>query len=233
MSVVNMFRKEALKQQYKSQEFGQAVVEHPILISRGILALVIFLAILAIAIQALPVYTSKAYALRPHEANFSPVVFPHAAVVEKHFVVDGAEVTPNTLISQLRFFPREQEEQKHQSLYSMSTGTFFSISVEGTVVDALQPIAKVLHHPKSDQFHFWLEDNKPMQINRKQSVTLVSGGETVTGQIVALYNSADERIKVTIQLTHPYNKSVLNPNAPLHLILKHKRRNILQLIRGA
>ena len=77
MSALNMFRKEALKQRYKSQEYGEAIVTAPEAIDKAIWVILFFIAFLFLAVLITPISTIRYIAITPHETNFKPIVFPH------------------------------------------------------------------------------------------------------------------------------------------------------------
>ena len=119
MSIVSMFRKEALKHQYKSQEFGEAVIQQPSVLNQGILLLLFIALCFTIAIVVIPLATAKGYEVRSHDSNFQPVVLPKDVIVEDFAIYDGAQVTPNSIIGQVRYYPNNSLEQQHQALKSL------------------------------------------------------------------------------------------------------------------
>lgn len=231
MSIVNMFRKEALKQQYKSQEFGEAVVEHPAIIGQGIWLLIICLTLFCLAILVVPLITSKNYIIHAHESNFKPIVFPYPVIIDKHYITDGAKVNSQILLSQLRFYSDGQLTEKYQSIRSNGPGIFFASAEVGTTVKALDPIAKLLLNSKTNQYEFWLESNEKIDVNSNQIIQLTSGQHTVKGKIISILSPLKGKSKLTISLKLPYNKSILNPNLPIQLTVKQRRNNIFDLLR--
>ena len=103
MSYLKLYRKEALKHQYKSQEFGEAIVQQPQSVSHGILLLAFCLVLLGLAVLIVPLATSVSYPVRSHESNFQPIVFPYPVVVDEFRVFDGTEVLPDSVIGQVRY----------------------------------------------------------------------------------------------------------------------------------
>ena len=232
MSYLKLYRKEALKHQYKSQEFGEAVIQQPQSISQGIFVLGFCLILLAFAILVVPLVTAKSYSIRSHDSNFQPIVFPHAVVVEEFRVFDGTEVAPNSVVGQVRYYPRGSLEQKYQAVKALDVGFFFASAEVGTTVSALAPIAKVLRTKRNNVFHFWLEGDVPKITENNQQVELTTGNVTVTGQIVSMNASLNGGTKISIKLLPPFDKSILSPNHSIELVASQQRNNVLALLRG-
>ena len=232
MSYLKLYRKEALKHQYKSQEFGEAIVQQPQSVSHGILLLAFCLVLLGLAVLIVPLATSVSYQVRSHESNFQPIVFPYPVVVDEFRVFDGTEVLPDSVIGQVRYYPDGSVEQKFQAVKAMDAGFFFAGAEVGTTVSALQPIAKILRQNRNNLFHFWLDGDIPQVAENNQKVELVVGNLSVTGQIVSMQNSLSGGTKISVKLLPPFNKSILSPTHSIKLVISQRRNNVLALLRG-
>lgn len=233
MAALNMFRKEALKQRYKSQEYGEAIVVAPEAINKAIWVILCAIALMTFVALITPISSTRYVAIRPHETNFKPIVFPHNAIVERHFVDDGQNVQRQQGVSRIRYFSGNDLQPQFQTLLSDEAGSYFPVAEPGEKVDALDPVGKLLKDTGSDYYIFWIDEAHPETLEKDQSVQVVTQNLSSNAVIVAVVASVAGKTKVILKLSHPYQKAILNPNLPMQLMLKHNSRNVFELIGGA
>ena len=232
MSLVNLFRKEALKNQYKSAEFGEAIVTSPSLVNYAILLLLASVFILVFLAIVVPIVGEKQLGMSSHESNYYPIVFPEKSIIERHYISNGSSISKDTNVSQIRYF----EAKKHETTVALTgneSGNFFYTSEPGEVVAAFAPIGKVLKRNPHDTYTFSLKRGQHNALNINQIVEVVAHNKIKhQGKIVAVDTLTNGGTKLVIQLTKPYDISLLNPNRETKLVIPSKLKNILALIKG-
>lgn len=234
MSYFKLFRKEALRQQYKSQEFGETVIEQPILLNKALLSLLVLLALFALLAFSLPFASKQQLAAQLHDANFTVLVSPSPVLVDKHLLPDAGFVAANQAVSQIRYFPELSHTQTTEVLRSKESGFYFSVAATGTVVPAYQPIARILIKNDEQLYFFWLSDITSDQIQPGQSVKLVVGGSKALGKVHSVVGPYQHnRLNVGVRLLPPFDEAMLNPAVVTILELPVQRANFFDLLRGA
>lgn len=234
MSYLKLFRKEALRKQYKSQEFGETVIEQPILLHKFMLGLLVLLVLFSLLALSVPFTSKRQLATQLHEANFTVVVSPRPVVVEKHLLPDTSFVAANQAVSQIRYFPEQSQKPTTEMLHSNEIGFYFSAASSGTVVPAFEPIARILLKNPEQLYFFWVSDLSPDLIKPGKEVMLVLGGKKVSGLVQSVTGPYQQnRLNVGIRLRPPFDESILNPAVVSILELPVQRSNFVDLLRGA
>ena len=233
MSYLKLFRKEALKYQYKSHEFGESVIEQPGLLDRALIVLVAVLVLFGLLVLSYPMITSQQYPLTVHDSNFYPLVTPYPVVLEKHLVRDGVAIGMQQSVSKVRFFHPDSREELSRLLRSQQDGYYFGIAAEGSTVEAYQPVAKVLQTAKANIFYFELSSNRELEITTGQKVMIKASNLVATGVIDSMLGPFQgQRFNLGIKLLPPYDVNLLNPSVSAELNLTIERDNILSMLRN-
>jgi len=234
MSYFKLFRKEALRQQYKSQEFGETVIEQPMLLNKALLGLLVLLALFSLLALSVPFASKQQLTAQLHDANFTVLVSPSPVVVDKHLLPDAGFVAAHQAVSQIRYFPELSQKQTTEVLRSKESGFYFSVAATGTVVPAFQPIARVLLKNEEQLYFFWLSDISADQIQPGQPVKLVVGRSEVAGLVHSVIGPYQHnRLNVGVRLLSPFDEAMLNPAVVAILELPVQRANFFDLLHGA
>ena len=238
MSVINMFRKEALRQQYKNQEFGHSVIKQPTIINQAIVFLCIVMLIAFIGIQFITLATNQTYQLTTSVENYQPLVVSQAVVVNEQLVKDGIMVKKNQpLVSISRINSANKNDNKlHQSSHYLSAtkaGYYFHSQVNKSVIPAYQPIGYLLKNNADNEFVFWLHDKPKGEVNVGDTVEIAFNSQTLHGKVSMIFGEyiVDEGIKIAIKLGDDRYLSLLSPQSTPQLLLKKQPKSIVQLLK--
>jgi hypothetical protein len=232
MSIVTLFRREALKHQYKSAEFGEAIVTTPSVINRSIALLFVSLVILVFLSYVVPVKEVRKINLNAHESNFYPVIYPVDSIVEHHYIPNGSRVVKNSTVSQLRVFKNDNSEHSI-GINSKEDGNYFHVAEPGQVVKAFSPIGKILREKSNNTYLFTIIFPKANILHINQFVTLVSENKAeYQGKIISVKKLSNKECKLGIKLTRPYDISLISPLNRVKLIIPNEKKNIFELIKG-
>ena len=231
MSALTLFRKEALKQQYKARVYDEAAQAQSQKINKVLYVMLGGIGFLLAFVLACPVHIAKLLAATPLELNYIPVVFPEAAIVERLYVQDGDEVFRDMPISQLRYFKSGNINAEYETVRSPANGCYFQMAASGRFILPFQQIGKLLKEPRSGSYVFWVESNNAL-IEKNQSVSILSSGARAKGYITSVASFLNGKAKITIRLHLPFDKTILNPNLPIKIIIEQRSESILTLVRG-
>lgn len=233
MSYLKLFRKEALKQQYKSQEFGDSVIEQPALLNRSLLTLVVALMLFSLLAASFQFVSTQSYSLEVHDSNYLPLVYPVPVIVEKHLQSDASLSAANQSVCQIRLFQNDSYVESTEFIRSKEAGFYFSVAAAGTAVPAFQPIAKVLKKNEEHLYFFWLKEPGANNITPGRVVKLRAGSSEVHGHIQSVVGPyQQDRLNVGIRLESPFDAAVLNPAIVAQLELSVRRDNFFDLLSG-
>ncbi|MDF3125398.1 hypothetical protein [Rheinheimera sp. 1928-s] len=232
MSYLKLFRKEALRHQYQTQEFGKSVIQQSHMLDKSIVIMFIAFGLLIFFALVFPFVSREQLNLEAHESNYFPIVSPVPVVVERHLNMDGSRINREQVIVQVRSFDSKSQLEQVDLLKSSESGTYFAMVNSGSTALAFQTIAKVLRINDDHLFFFSLTGTKPNQIQPGQVVNLRAGSLWARGKVHSVIGPFQQgRINVGIQLQLPYEPSVLHPSADVRLELNVKRNNFFALIK--
>lgn len=232
MSYLKLFRKEALRHQYKSQEFGESVIQQPLLLDKALLIMVIAVGLLMSLAAVYPFVSTERLSLEAHASNYFPIVSPTPIVVERHLHPDGSRINREQLITQVRSFDAGSRREQVDLMSSNESGVYFAVVNAGTTAQAFQPIAKVLRSNDDYLFFFTLTGAKAEQLKPGQLVILTAGHHRASGKVHSVIGPFQQgRINIGIQLDPAYDVGVLHPSAAVRLELSVKRNNFFALLR--
>ena len=95
MSIVNMFRKEALRNQYKSSDIGKSLIKQPKIINNSISALIAIFVFSFLVINVLTLSTKRSLDAKVSSEHYTPLIYNEVVVINKHFAIDGESVKKN------------------------------------------------------------------------------------------------------------------------------------------
>jgi len=232
MSYQKLFRKEALRHQYKSQEFGESVIQQPLLLDKALLIMVIAVCLLMSLAVVYPFVSTERLSLEAHESNYFPIVSPTPVVVERHLHPDGSRINREQVITQVRTFDGVSRREQVDLMSASETGVYFSVINAGTSAQPFQPIAKILRTNEDHLFFFTLTGAKAEQLKPGQWVKLTAGHHQASGKVHSVIGPFQQgRINIGIQLQSAYDVGVLHPSAAVRLELSVKRNNFFALLR--
>ncbi|MGP9802697.1 hypothetical protein [Rheinheimera sp. NSM] len=232
MSYLKLFRKEALRQQYKSQEFGGSVIQQPLMLDKALLAMVIAVCLLISLAVVYPFVSTERLSLAAHESNYFPIVSPTPVVVERHLHPDGSRINREQVITQVRTFEAASRREQVTLISSSESGVYFSVINSGTTAQAFQTIAKVLRINDDHLFFFTLSGAKAEQLKPGQLVQLSAGRHQARGKVHSVIGPFQQgRVNIGIQLEPAYDVGILHPSAAVRLELSVKRNNFFALLR--
>lgn len=232
MSNIRLFRKEAVRHQFRSQEFGEAVIEQPRLLDKAIIYLGGGVLLMGLAAAAIPLSGVRAVALQPAMDNYQPVVMARPAVIAQQMLRNGARVMARQPVAKVRLFPESGESEITEWVHSPESGIYFPVKEQGTLTEPYQPIAYVLRENSDNQYGFWLQDaEQNKNILPGQPVRLVIGRTTMHAKIVEVSGHySDGRQKLVIELLAGPDKAHLSPQAKVLLYGVEKSGNIFELL---
>ena len=233
MSVINMFRKEALRHQYKSQEFGQSVIKQPSIISNAIISLCVIMLIGVIAVQFVTLTTNHAYSIKISAENYQPLVMSKAVVIDKQQVNEGQKVNKNQTLANLSIITDVDQSKQTHYLKAPSLGYYFKSTTDSTIIPAFEPIGYLLKNSPSNDFSFWLQENPKSPVKAGELVTLMLNEKTITARIATIVGVFVEGRgqKISLRLDNNSFLSLLSPNAKLKILLTQQPKTLTQLLR--
>mgnify|MGYP000748625966 CR=1 FL=1 len=238
MSVINMFRKEALRQQYKSQEYGHSVIKQPDIINKAIVLLCVIMLIAFIGIQFVTLATNQTNQLTSSIENYQPLVLSQAVVVNEQLVKDGVMVNKNQpLVSISRINSASKSDnrqyQSPQYLSAAKAGYYFHPQVNKNVIPAYQPIGYLLKNNADNEFVFWLRDKLKKKVNVGDFVEITLNSQVLHGKISMIFGEYvdGEGIRIAIKLDDDQYLSLLSPQSRPTLLLKKQPQSIVQLLK--
>lgn len=229
MSQFKLFRQEALKNQYKSAEFGESVISQPDWLHSWFGWLVL-LVLLSLALAAVvPMNSQQQVRLTLLHSHFQPLVSADPVVVEQHLVAAGALVDVGQPVAQLRRLTAAQPEGLLFNLLAVSRGEYFPEAAVGSTLPALQPVGRVLRPETTSDFQFALAEQID-QLRVGQIIELTFGAQRLSGQLISISPHQQQSRVVGIRLSSGLDRSQLAPGSEFILQLHLQRKNIFSLL---
>ena len=230
MSVISMFRKEALRNQYKSQEFGQSVIKQPDIINKAILTLTLIVLVGFIAMHFITLITKQTYDLTISAENYQPLVMPKAVVIGEQLITNGTKVAKHQRLARISIIDKEQKNDEHY-LRASRDGYYFQSQTDSNIIPAYQPIGYLLKNIKQNDFSFWLQKKPASPVKIGESVTITIDEQTITGRISMVVGSFIKKrgLKISIKLDNNQHLSLLTPQAQAQVTLSKQPKTISQL----
>lgn len=231
MSYLKLFRKEALKHQYQSQEFGDSVIEQPLALNRSLIMLTAALGLFFTLVISYPLVSTQKYELTIHDSNYLPLVSPVPLTLDRHLLLDGSAVNAKQAVTLVRIFKAGSRVEEIDQLLSPETGYYFASATAGTAILAFQPIAKILRHNPDSIYFFWLIETDLQRFKPGQTVVLQAGTKQASGMINSIVGPyQNNRLNIGIRLVSPFDLTILTPNVTAELELSVRRDNFFKLL---
>jgi hypothetical protein len=239
MSVINMFRKEALRHQYKSQEFGHSVIKQPEIINKAIILLCVILLVIFISVQFITLTTNQSYQLNSSAENYQPLVMSQAIVINEQLINSGSLVNKNqplvniTVIDTLINNDDDEQRNKHQYLTASKAGYYFHSSLNTTITPAYQPIGYLLKNNVENDYIFWLTERPKKEVGAGDLVEIKFNQKTLKGKVSMVFGEyiKNKGVKISIKLNDGQYLSLLSPQSTPKLLLKKQPKSIMQLLK--
>ncbi|MGS0825369.1 hypothetical protein ACVBIO_06110 [Shewanella sp. 0m-8] len=233
MSIINMFRKEALRHQYRSQEFGHSVIKQPSIISKSIMGLCITIIVCVITIQFVTLSTSHTYDVVLGADNYSPLVMSEAVVISQQLASEGALVAKGQPLVNINIINEQEQTGEHQYLRATKAGIYFQSQADSTIIPAYQAIGYLLDTSSSDDFSLWLQQEPRKPVSIGQSINIIINDKSIEGRISMIVGSfipgKGQKILVTFISSRYF--PLLSPTSSLKIMLNEQPATIAQLLR--
>ncbi len=229
MSQFKLFRQEALKNQYKSAEFGESVISQPDWFPTWFGWLLLLVVCTLGVAFIVPLHVQQQVRLTLLHSHFLPLVSADPVVVEQHLVMAGTMVDVGQPVAQLRRLTSAQPEGQMFRLMSASRGEYFPEAEIGSTLPALQPVGRILRSETASDFQFSLSEHLD-QLRVGQRVELSFGSQRLHGHVVSLSPHQHRSRVVGIRLNSVVDRSQLAPGSEFVLQLSLQRKNIFSLL---
>lgn len=246
MSNTKLFRQEALKHQFKSQDYGEALVQMPSSIEKSLGLLIVVILISLFVAMVIPVSVSHVFDGKASVANYIPVVSNHPVVIEQHLQAELSQITRTQKVVQVRIPNRGDEDPETVMIKSPTNGVYFPLVSPGQTLSPLTPIARVLIQNQSH--HYLLDITTDSQLVVGSQVKVSSGSQVAQGVLLdvkkssfqsassegsrAILEPSSKRNKsLLVKLNPPYSLAMFAPNQPILLEIQSKQSNMLRLLR--
>lgn len=230
MANISLFRKESIRHQFRSQEFGEAVIEQPKLLDRAIAYLGGCILLMGLAASAIPLTSGRAVTLQPAMENYSPVVMSRPAVVERHLLHNGSPVVTDQPVARVRVFSESGDPNVTMLVRSPENGIYFPEQEQGSITSSYKPIAYVLRVKQDNQYSFW-QEGYHKSIRSGHLIRLVIDRAELGGRITSvssLHNNGMQ--KINVELSEISDKAKLSPQAEVSLYDMKEKQNIFELL---
>ncbi len=233
MSIINMFRKEALRHQYKSQEFGHSVIKQPSIINKSILGLCITILLFIFFIQFMTLSTSHTYNAMLGADNYSPLVMSEAVVISQQLVNEGTLVSKGQPLANINIINEQQQTGEHQYLTATKAGIYFQSQANSTIIPAYQAIGYLLDSSTADDFSLWLQQKPRRPVKVGQSISIIINDKTIEGRISMIVGSfiVGKGQKILVTFTSSQRLSLLSPASNLKVMFNEQPATIAQLLK--
>jgi|GEM_PF-5981315 len=240
MANTRLFRQEALKHQFKSQDYGEALVQMPASIEKSLAVLLLVLCLSVFTALVMPVSVSSVYSGQASVGNFVPVVSSLPVIVEQHLSNESHQVATGQKLAQVRIPNRGDAVQESVQITAPSPGIYFPLASPGQTLQPLVPIAKLLRQPKAH--HYWLTVNTSNELIKGSAISLNRGNYSATGVLVdvkkhisideSTLNPANASVtkSILVKVTPPYSLTLFAPGQVIQLHMQTTQRNIFKLL---
>jgi len=228
-----MFRKEALKHQYKSQNFGHSVIRQPSFINKAIFFLFVIIFISIISLQFITISTQQSYPIKISSENYLPIVFSNSIVINKQLISDGIQVNKNQPLINIRIINDIDKHKKNQLLTAPRAGLYFHSNIDSNIIPPYQPIGFLLEYNLANEFIFWLKEKPENDINVGDNVKIQYVKNTISGRISMIFGEyvKNKGLKISIKLKDKQLLSLLSPQSSPTLSLSKQPKKFAQLLR--
>ncbi|WP_299003223.1 hypothetical protein [uncultured Shewanella sp.] len=229
MSQLKLFRQEALKNQYKSAEFSEVVIEPPKSIVKSFYLLILAIVCALIITWFIPISAEKWVDIRLQNSNFQPLMSATPSLIEQQLITSGTLVNKGQALAQVRQFNDQFPQGQIETLYAPTKGKYFAEALIGTTHPPLQPIGRILKPSKNYRYAFTSSNSLP-SIHLGQLIKIQMNNAIFTAKVISL--STGKYPHIGIQFDSPPDTQLFSPMMNFKLLVGEKQRNIFALVRG-
>ncbi|CCQ09182.1 hypothetical protein PALB_160 [Pseudoalteromonas luteoviolacea B = ATCC 29581] len=231
MPVINMFRKEALRNQYKSNDLGRSLIKQPSIINRAILALLVVFALGLIWINLSQIQTSKIYTAHIAAESYFPIVHNKVLIIEQVLVKDGDEVKRNAPLFGASQFNHDGVLEK-VTIRAQHNGFFFQQRLDKNLIEPLNPIGHIVSTDHADDLAIWIKKSRELTLSANQNITLINQNIKMSGIITMVIGSElnDQEQRIYVQLDRSHYKH-LSPNSTFQVHIARQPEKVINLIK--
>lgn len=226
-----MFRKEALRNQYKSSDIGKSLIKQPKIINNSISALIAIFVFSFLVINVLTFSTKRSLDAKVSSEHYTPLIYNEVVVINKHFAIDGESVKKNQQLLTISKFDSNSKLEK-EVIRSPSDGLFFHSLIEKNIIKPFEPLGYLLSISSENELSFWISSNENMNINVNDHVTLIVSNDELKGVVTMVIgsnkNNKEQKIHLKLEAN---NYSKLSPNADIKILLTQQSEKALNLIK--
>lgn len=229
MSPVRLFRQEALKHQFQNKEFGEPVIQAPVILDRLMFTLfaAILTAITIILYKSITVSYYEFASLSP--SNYSPILLSKPIVVTQHLVTSGNEVNKSQQVVSVRLINEELENELQQNIQAPISGVYFSTSTPGTFIAPYTVIGQILKDTMKLSQTIAVSVPQVEGFHVGQTLELKINNHKVRGEITST-ESLTMDSSLLVRLIKPYQLVWLTPNANIQIKTEETKRNVFALL---
>ena len=208
MSVITMFRKEALRNQYKSSDIGGSVINNPPVLSTFIYILLGIFFVGLISVNSFSFSVNKYLEIKSSAENYTPLVYDKVMSVNDFYVKNGEAVSRDEALVSISILDNEStfDGVKSKVIRSPVDGFFFHTKIDENVLKPFEPLGYVLNTTGDDELSFWVSDKGDVDIKANDKVKLIIGGEVVEGSVtIVVGNNSlvdDKKLYIKIHKKH-------------------------------
>ncbi|MCF7520092.1 MULTISPECIES: hypothetical protein [Pseudoalteromonas] len=231
MSIVNMFRKEALRNQYKSSDIGKSLIKQPKVINNSILFLIFIFIAFFLLIKIISIPSSKSLAVKISAENYTPLIYSEVAIIKSYLSKNGGHVRkdqPLISISKLN----NKSSLESDVIRSPSDGFFFHSKIDKNITQPYKPLGYLLTPPADGELSFWISNTNKINLNVNDKATLHINDEKITATVTMVINGISSEKEQKIHLRIKENEiQKLSPNAEIKIVLNKQDEKIINLIK--
>tara|TARA_B100001059_G_scaffold236417_1_gene286795 strand:- start:7321 stop:8016 length:696 start_codon:yes stop_codon:yes gene_type:complete len=231
MSIVNMFRKEALRNQYKSSDIGRSLIKQPKVINNSISALIAIFIFSFLIINFVTFSTKKSHDAKVSPEHYTPLIYNEVVIINKSHATHGEMVKKNQPLLSISKFD-SQNVMKKDIIRSPADGFFFHSFADKNIIKPFEPLGYLLSPAAENELSFWVSSNNNMSIHVNDQVTLIVNNDELKGIVTMVIgsNKINKEQKVHLRL-EANNYSKLSPTADIKILLTRQSEKVLNLIK--
>jgi hypothetical protein len=226
-----MFRKEALRNQYKSSDIGRSLIKQPHIINNAILILIIVFIVSFFIVNTLTFSTNKNHKITVSSEHYTPLIYSQVVVINKHHTIDGEHVKKSQALISISTLSGVND-LKNDLIRSPSDGFFFHAKIEKNILKPFEPLGYLLTISDGGELSFWLETNKNTHVKVNDRVKLIVNSQVINGVItIVIGNKSNiQEQKIYIKLESA-NYGLLSPTADIEIMLTQQPKKVINLIK--
>lgn len=231
MSIVNMFRKEALRNQYKSSDIGKSLIKQPKIINNSISALIAIFIFSFLIINLLTFSTKRSLNAKVSPEHYTPLIYNEVVIIKKSHAIHGESVKKNQPLLSISKFD-SKSEMKKDIIRSPADGFFFHSFIDKNIIKPFEPLGYLLSPSSENELSFWISSDKNMSIHVKDKITLIVNNDELKGIVTMVIgsnkNNKEQKIHLRLEAN---NYSKLSPTADIKILLTRQSEKVLNLIK--